>query len=380
MSSSDGSADATAGGASTSPALSVRDLTKTYGDDVRAVDGVSLDVEPGTVVGLLGPNGAGKTTFIKSALGLVLPDEGRVTVDGVDVYADTREAYRHVGAMLEGARNVYWRLTVRENLRFFAALGDVDPERAEERGDRLLDRLGLAGKADTAVNDLSRGMKQKVALACTLSRDVPVVFLDEPTLGLDVESSLELRRELRRLAGESTTVVLSSHDMGVIEAVCDRVVVLDEGRVVADDSVESLKALFRTRRYRLVVDGAVDPSLADRLDREFGGAERTPLGGRTRIDLSVGSGRDLHAALGAVLDAGHEVVSVEAADRDFEAVFLRLTDRGAAGDRARPESTDRGDGGDVGGPIGGADHAEGAVDGLHPHADAPASEDGVSGE
>ncbi|MFC4360064.1 ABC transporter ATP-binding protein [Halobium salinum] len=356
---------ATDGDAATRPhldsgaaAVSVRNLTKTYGDDVRAVDGVSFDVEPGTVVGLLGPNGAGKTTLIKSVLGLVLPDAGAVDIDGVDVYADTREAYRHVGAMLEGARNVYWRLTVRENLRFFAALGDVDPAKARERGEELLDRLDLQEKADTPVNDLSRGMKQKTALACTLSRGVPVVFLDEPTLGLDVESSLSLRRELRRLAeDESTTVVLSSHDMGVIETVCDRVVVLSEGRVVADDSVAALKALFRTQRYRVVVDGRIDDRLDARLRREYEVIRSEPVGDTTHLELAVESGRELHAALGAVLDAGHEVASVDAADPDFEEVFLRLTERDAAPVTDAPVGDD---------PEGGADAANGADTGVRP--------------
>ena len=200
--------------------VSVRNVRKTYGSGegaVTAVDDVSFDVQPGTVVGVLGPNGAGKTTLIKSMLGLVIPDEGDVTVDGIDVHAETREAYRRMGAMLEGARNVYWRLTVRENLEFFASLAGHDPGSLRDRHEELLEQLGLADKADATVNDLSRGMKGKVSLAAALARDAPVAFLDEPTLGLDVESSIELRRELRRLAEqESMTIVLSSHDMAVV--------------------------------------------------------------------------------------------------------------------------------------------------------------------
>lgn len=161
------------------PIVSVDAVSKTYGSGegaVTAVDGVTFDVRSGTVVGVLGPNGAGKTTLIKSMLGLILPDEGEVTVDGVDVHEDTRVAYRRIGAMLEGARNVYWRLTVRENLRFFASLAGHEPGSLRDRHDDLLEQLGLADKADVTVNDLSRGMKGKVALAAALARDAPVAF------------------------------------------------------------------------------------------------------------------------------------------------------------------------------------------------------------
>ena len=228
----------------TDPAVSVAGVTKRFGTGeaaVTAVDDVSVSIDSGSIVGLLGPNGAGKTTLIKSILGMVVPDAGEVHVHGIDVRRHPRQAYAHVDAMLEGARNDYWRLTVRENLRYFATIGGVDPDSAEPYHDRLLDRLDLREKADVPVRKLSRGMKQKVSLASALASDATVLFLDEPTLGLDVESSRTLQRELRRLAEEEgLTVVLSSHDMDVIETVCDRVIILSGGRIVADDSVEAL--------------------------------------------------------------------------------------------------------------------------------------------
>ena len=163
------------------PAVEVEGLRKRFGegdDAVVAVDGVSFAVETGSVVGLLGPNGAGKTTLIKSVLGMVLPDAGTVRIRGVDVDDRPRAAYASVDAMLEGARNDYWRLTVRENLRYFAAVGGVDPDAVADRHDRLLDQLGLADRADTPVRELSRGMKQKVSLASVLAGGAEVVFLD----------------------------------------------------------------------------------------------------------------------------------------------------------------------------------------------------------
>ena len=141
------------------PVVAVEGLAKTYGEDVRALDDVSFGIRPGEVVGLLGPNGAGKTTCIKCTLGLVEPTAGRVEVAGVDALERPQAAYSHVGAMLEGARNVYWRLTVRENLEFFAGIAGTPPSAVRARHDELLERLDLTDRTDTAVRDLSRGMK-----------------------------------------------------------------------------------------------------------------------------------------------------------------------------------------------------------------------------
>ncbi|EMA44189.1 ABC transporter ATP-binding protein [Halococcus saccharolyticus] len=308
--------------------VSVDGLGKTYGDGddaVRAVEDVSFDIEPGTVVGLLGPNGAGKTTTIKAMLGLVVPTTGTVTIDGVNVHEEPRAAYQRVGAMLEGARNVYWKLTVRENLEFFAALSGRRPAAVADRHDRLLDQLALTEKADVPVNDLSRGMKQKVSLACTLARDASVAFLDEPTLGLDVESSLELRRELRRLAEqESMTVVLSSHDMDVVQAVCDRVIIMNDGRVVTDDTVDGLIDLFRSQAYHITVDDLPE-GVRDRLAAEFDVDGFEAVGDRTRFAVSLPDGRALYDVMDTLREADTVPESVDSIEPDLEDVFLELT-------------------------------------------------------
>ena len=327
------------------PAVAVRDLRKTYGGDdgVVAVDGVSITVERGEVVGLLGPNGAGKTTTLKAALGLLMPTAGSCEVLGIDVHEDTARAYRHVGAMLEGARNVYWRLTPRENLGFFASLQGVDPRERRAEHEALLDSLGLLDRADDPVNDFSRGMKGKVALACTLARETPVVFLDEPTLGLDVEATRDLRRRIRRLADEEgRTVLLSSHDMDTVQAVCDRAVVMNEGRVVADDSVEELVGLFRTRDYAVTVAGSLGDARR-RLVGEFDadGFRETAEGTRFRATVPEGG---FYEFVELLREAGVEVVSVSARETDLEEAFLRLTGRERTGDRdgqppaARPDT------------------------------------------
>ncbi|GGL66049.1 ABC transporter ATP-binding protein [Halocalculus aciditolerans] len=314
-------------------AIYVDGLAKTFGggeDAVTAVDDVSFTVAPGEVVGLLGPNGAGKTTTIKSILGLVLPDAGEVRVHGIDVHANPRAAYEHVDAMLEGARNDYWRLTVRENLRYFAAIRGQNPDAVADRHEEVLDHLDLTDKADTAVRDLSRGMKQKVSLASVLAGDVSVAFLDEPTLGLDVESSLKLRSELRRLAEErGLTLVLSSHDMDVIEDVCDRVVIMNDGRVIVDDTVEDLLAGFETRGYRITARGVDDPTLADLQDHfELSDVQRS--GDRVRFEVAANT-ETFYRLTDAMETHGLDIASVETVQPDLAEVFVEMTSGDSAG-------------------------------------------------
>jgi ABC-2 type transport system ATP-binding protein len=323
------------------PAIAIEGLTKRFGDGdetVTAVDGVSLSVERGSVVGLLGPNGAGKTTTIKCVLGTVLPDEGSVRIGGVDVHADPRAAYRRVDAMLEGARNDYWRLTVRENLRYFATISGVKPDAVADRHEALLEQLDLAEWADTPVRDLSRGMKQKVSLASVLATDAEVVFLDEPTLGLDVESSLTLRRELRRIvADRGLTVVLSSHDMDVVEDVCDRVVVMSEGRVIADDGVDALLRGFEARGLRVSsrdLDAATVTALRDRV--EVTDVRRDGRDGGATVEVATDP-EGIYEVMDTLRDLGVRPEAVDTVRPDLAEAFLEMT---------RGDEDEDGDGGD----------------------------------
>ena len=325
----------TAGGSTTDPALVVDGVSKRYGtgeESVLAVDDVSLTVDRGAVVGLLGPNGAGKTTLIKSILGTVLPDAGTIRLFGTDVRVDRRAAYADVDAMLEGARNDYWRLTVRENLRYFATIGGVDPDSVAARHDRLLDRLGLAAEADTPVRDLSRGMKQKVSLASVLAGGASLVFLDEPTLGLDVESARVLRREIRRLAREEgLTVLLSTHDMPTVEAVCDRVVLLADGQIVADDTPDALLSAADRGVTRVTSPDLDDTAVAALRDRFTVEVVDQPgassLDGRTAVEVDA-SGDDVYVLMDTLRDCGVTPTDVRTVRPDLEAVFLDITDGG----------------------------------------------------
>ena len=226
--------------------------------------------------------------------------------------------------MLEGARNVYWRLSVRENLRFFAAIGGADPSDVRDRHDDLLATLGIAEKADVPVRELSRGQKQKVALACTLARGADVLFLDEPTLGLDVESSLDLQRELQRLAREDgVTVVLSSHDMDVVERVCDRVVILADGRVAADERVEDLVEVFATQAYK--VRASDEPGLRDAVARAGSVESWEAREGVARFEVVLPDQAAFYDLVDAVRESGARLESFESIDPDLEDVFVEIT-------------------------------------------------------
>jgi len=314
----------------TEAALAVEGLSKSFGSGesaVTAIEDISFDIDRGAVVGVLGPNGAGKTTLIKSILGMVLPDTGSVEIAGVGARERPRAAYARVDAMLEGARNDYWRLTVRENLRYFATISGVDPDAVADRHDRLLERLDLAEKADVPVRKLSRGMKQKVSLASVLAGGAEVVFLDEPTLGLDVESSRTLQRELRRLAAEQNlTVVLSSHDMAVVETVCDRVIVMNDGEIVADDSVEELLRRRDPQAVRVTsadLDETVLASLRDRFDIR----SVDVLDPGARIEVAT-EGMELYDLMAALRERGVTPERVATVEPNLEEIFVDLTGEG----------------------------------------------------
>lgn len=326
---------------STGPAVSVSGLSKTYesgGESITATDDVSFEIDSGQVVGLLGPNGAGKTTTIKSMLGIVIPDSGTVKIDGIDIHQYPQHAYNKIGAMLEGTRNVYWRLTVMENLRFFAGMKGVRPGKLENEHKKLLEKLDLTDRADTPVNDLSRGMKQKVSLASTLASDVSVVLMDEPTLGLDVETSLELRSELRRLAkSQNVTVILSSHDMDVIQELCDSVIILQNGSVVTHEPVNSILGLFKQKEIELVVEEALSreckETLRQRVDAQI------EKDSRTTIRFSTDNFNSLSVAANTLNTHDHSLYSVQSEEPDLEEAFLEITDTSASQDNQKRQTT-----------------------------------------
>lgn len=209
--------------------------------EVVAVDGISFEVRRGELFGLLGPNGAGKTTTCKMLTTLLIPTSGRALVTGHDVTAEPRAVQRNIGFIFGGERGLYWRLTGIDNLRYFASLYHVDPERAKKRIPYLLELVGLAGRGDEKVEGYSRGMKQRLHVARTLLHDPEVLFLDEPTIGLDPVGAREFRMVIKNLQAERKTILLTTHYMFEADFLCERIAVIDRGRLVALDTPAGLK-------------------------------------------------------------------------------------------------------------------------------------------
>lgn len=209
--------------------------------EFKAVDNVNFNIYKGEIFGLLGPNGAGKTTTIKMITGLLRPSSGTVKVMGEDVDKNPLEALKKLGTVLAGDRSIYWKLTGRENLMYFAALYGCNKNEAAKRTEMVLDRLGLKEKADELVEKYSTGMKQKVALGKALIPNAPVVLLDEPTLGLDPQSALNLREIILDIKKESRTVLLTTHYMEEADFLCDRIAIMDGGKIIALDTPSNLK-------------------------------------------------------------------------------------------------------------------------------------------
>jgi sodium transport system ATP-binding protein len=221
--------------------IEVGGLQKAFGKarEVQAVRGVTFDAADGEITGLLGPNGAGKTTLLRMVATLVLPDAGHARVGGIDVVADRYAVRRRIG-VLSDARGLYPRLTARENVRYFGRLHGLSGGALDSRIDALFATLGMTALAERRTAGFSQGEKMKVAIARALVHDPDTILLDEPTNGLDIMSVRTLRDELRRLRAQGKCLLFSSHVMQEVAALCDRIVVLAHGRVVAAGTAAQL--------------------------------------------------------------------------------------------------------------------------------------------
>ena len=304
--------------------LRVENLTKVYRThkrEIHAVNGISFDVKEGEIVGILGPNGAGKTTTIKSILGLLIPDDGKIYINGRNVGVFDRWIYKLIAAVLEGSRNIYWRLTVKENLEFFAGLQGLSPREVKDQIEYLLDKFGLLSRIDSQVRTLSRGMKQKVAVASAFIRRTPILFLDEPTLGMDVQSSIELRKTLKELvANDGRTMLLSSHDMRVVEEVCERVIILKNGKIIANGKIEKLKALFKTSAYEVSYEGEIPDELKKKLEENFLNVHF----GNMRFNVELKDDSRIYDLMELLKMYNVRIKSIKSVEPDFERVYIEL--------------------------------------------------------
>jgi len=289
-------------------------------DSVRALDGLDLDVPPGIVFGFLGPNGAGKTTTIRLLLGLLDPTEGRASVLGFDTRRDAGRIRERAGALLEH-HGLYERLNAEDNLAFYARVWRMTASGRRDRIRELLEPLGLWERRTEAIGRWSRGMKQKLAVARALLHRPSLLFLDEPTAGLDPVAAAALRDDLGGLVSrEGVTVFLTTHNMVEAERLCQRVAVIKQGRLVAVGHPDELKARSATRA-EIVGRGFTDATLA-RLRAQPGVARADLRNGRIVLELAESS--ETSPLVSLIVQAGGAVEEVRKDKGSLEDVFLTL--------------------------------------------------------
>lgn len=300
--------------------------------EITAVDAVDLRIRRGELFGLLGPNGAGKTTTIRMLCTLLLPTAGRARVWGFDVAAHAAEVRRRLGVVLAGERSIYWKLTGRENLEYFAALYHVPRELARARSAELLERVGLTARADDLVERYSTGMRQRLALIKAMIHDPPVLLLDEPTTGLDPQAARNIRDLIRHLyQAEGKTIILTTHYMEEADQLCERVGIIDHGRIIALDSPQALKrALGQGSVLRLEIEGGADD--LDGALRAIPGVATVAVGpaadGVRELVLHLSTpGRALPRAVDILGRSGAQVRHLQMVETSLEDVFIALTGR-----------------------------------------------------
>ena len=311
----------------------LRRVYRSRSQEVVALDGIDLQVHRGERFGVLGPNGAGKTTLIKILVTLLLPSSGEAFVDGLDVVRRFREL-RHRIAMVSGGENVgFGMLKVKEQLWMFSQFYGMPSAPSKRRIDELLERLGLSEAADRRVSALSSGMRQKMNLIRGLITNPRILFLDEPTVALDVGAARDVRDEVRRWMAEdpSRTVILTTHYMMEADELCDRVAIVNRGRIVAEGTPAELKQQVQ---QNAIVDLQLSPGgrLLDALRAVDGVAAASVLeqDGTDRFSLQLSNDAALGGVMRAVEGSGRQIQGVQKREPTLEDAFVKLVGRGMA--------------------------------------------------
>ncbi len=306
--------------------IEVEGLTKRYGPAV-AVSDISFQVQRGEILGFLGPNGAGKTTTMRVITGFLTPTAGRVRVAGVDVVEKPLEAKRHLGYLPENPP-VYPDMRVREYLTFVARIKGVPRNDIKRRVDEVAEKCSVADVQKKQIGKLSKGYRQRVGLAQALIHDPDVLVLDEPTAGLDPKQIIETRDLIRGLAGRHT-IILSTHILPEVSKTCQRVLVINQGQVVAEGTPEELTRRLQGYETVLVTAEGPAPEIMDRLQRVSGVnlvEPREAADTRVTFEVHAEKGQDVRAELArAVVESGWKLLELKTSGLSLEDIFLKLT-------------------------------------------------------
>ena len=295
-----------------------------------AVNGVDLQIQRGEIFGLLGPNGAGKSTTIRMLCTLLEPTSGTARVNGFDIVKEANDVRRSLGTLLAGERSIYWKLSGRENLEYFAALYHIPQPIAKQRVEELIERMELRDRANELVEKYSTGMRQRVAIAKALLAHPPILLLDEPTLGLDPQAARRLRELIAELKQEGHTILLTTHYMEEADLLSDRIGIIDSGKVIALDTPEGLKHRIEQKEViRLEVTGWHE-EIADKL-KSISGIENLISRQEGEADLWEVNmqAHNSRAAIPRIVEHisgnGTRLVNMNIVKPSLEDVFIHLT-------------------------------------------------------
>ncbi len=311
--------------------ISCDNLCKTFKNKnrlVKAVNNVNFSIQKGSLVGLLGPNGAGKTTTIKCICRLINPTSGKIFIDKIDIIKNQRYAFNKIAAVLEGNRNIYWRLTVMENLQFFSGLHGFSIKETKTECNKLIEFFDLQDKVNVQVRFISRGMQQKLAIACTLMKKTDILLLDEPTVGLDVEKTYEIQNLLKQMAlNENKTILLSSHNLQVVENVCERVIIINNGNIIADEKLENIKKLHQTRNYHIDLETEISENLKNILNNTFADSKiliRSNGKNGSEINIELINSCMIYQLLDLLRTNGSVINTIQNLEPTLENIYLKL--------------------------------------------------------
>ncbi|HEY4822909.1 MAG TPA: ATP-binding cassette domain-containing protein [Candidatus Bathyarchaeia archaeon] len=300
---------------------------------VTALDGVSFSVKKGEIFGLLGPNGAGKTTTIKTVCTLIQPTSGEVYVNGHNVAREAQKARQDLGVMLTGDRTLYWKLTGRENLEYFAALYHMDRSAAKERIEYLLKLVGLDERQNTLVENYSTGMRIRLSFVKAVLHQAPVILLDEPTMSLDPQSARLIREVIQDLRKEGHSILLTTHYMEEADQLSDRVAVIDHGKIIAMAPPSELKETVLKSEVIEIEAQNINPQIVEKIrgiptisEVVSSIQDASSLKGVITVHATDGK-QVIPEMLGVLVKGGVEISNVKIATPTLEDVFISLTGR-----------------------------------------------------
>jgi ABC-2 type transport system ATP-binding protein len=314
------------------PYVEIQNLTKIFDgffakQGLVAVDNVSLDIQRGEILGLLGVNGAGKTTMLKMICGLLKPTSGEIRINGLELEKNRPTLLNHISAVLEGSRNSLWSMTVRQNLTYFGFLKNTHGQKLKDRGRNLLQFFQLEHKENEVVKNLSKGMKQKLAIVLAFISDPDLILLDEPTLGLDVQTAKLVKQRMVELARQKNkTILLTSHQIEMVEEICDRVAIINQGRIIALDRTDKLLGQMGREQYIFEFEEPPDLAALEKLP-ELNGFEFSPTqadGNHFCLRLVLGHCGNLTRALGAFEQHNLKILSISRSKPSLEDIFLKM--------------------------------------------------------